>query len=73
MKIIKKGKYTDKVYKCENCGCEMEIDYNDIICSEFYNILSNPKKREIKIYFLCPECKEKIIIEEYEKDKGDIR
>ena len=59
MKIIKRGKYADKVYKCENCGCEFEINYLDINIERFdmvggyYNIVG-------EIY--CPECNNKIKI-----------
>lgn len=65
MKIIKKGKYTDKTYKCKNCGCEIEIDYNDIIHEELYEMLKGEK---IEMYFLCPECNKKIIIEKWFKN-----
>lgn len=59
MEIIKKGKYTDKEYKCKNkdCGCTFKIDYMDI-CSDTYTTIGC---REIIILYIeCPECRQKI-------------
>ena len=56
MKIIKRGKYADKVYKCENCGCEFEINYLDINIERFdmvggyYNIVGDIMPLFISLY-----------------------
>ncbi len=67
MKIIKKGKYTDKVYKCNFCECEFEIDDNDIQMEIFRNSISG-KIMYKKIIIKCPECGNDIINERVDTD-----
>lgn len=67
MKIIKKGKYTDKVYKCKVCGCEFEIDENDIKKDILRNQI-NGKVFYKRIIINCPECLNSILDERVDID-----
>lgn len=55
MIITKKGKYTDKVYKCKVCDCEFEINENDIVIQAERNAQGEIFRKKITI--ICPECR----------------
>jgi len=52
MKIIKHGKYfkDNFIYKCGSCGCEFELENDDLDLRYSMATLS------YSYYFKCPEC-----------------
>lgn len=62
MKIINKGKYTNKIYKCLNpkCECEFEINGDDIY-SEIVRDFDRVQIIE-HLWIICPECKQERIL-----------
>lgn len=69
MKIIKNGKYITKSYKCSRCNCVFEIESaKDIQFEKYQNyIVLIPSSVTIKLYVKCPECKNRMLIDEVEQ------
>ena len=65
MEIISGGIYLRKRYLCDRCCCVFEIESKDIKFEKHKNYtLFMPTDSTITLYVKCPECKNKVIVDE---------